>query len=106
MTSRSGDPFPVAVAIKQNGSPEIKKEPQRRLWLLSFRSGRSDSNRRPLQPHCNALAGLRHAPINLHYSAFPAPWQAMTSTFTLTRFRSASDTPAIAYKFPPRGSER
>ena len=33
---------------------------------ISFRlSGRTDLNRRPLQPHCSALAKLGHAPLTL-----------------------------------------
>ncbi len=32
-------------------------------------SGRTDLNRRPLQPHCSALAKLGHAPFNEeHYT--------------------------------------
>lgn len=31
---------------------------------ITFKSGRTDLNRRPLQPHCSALAKLGHAPSN------------------------------------------
>ena len=79
------------------------------LWSLSHKSGRSDSNRRPLQPHCNALAGLRHAPISLNYSPFRTNWQAMysISPAILVFFPiQANDRPATAYRSPLRDSPR
>ena len=55
----------------------IEQQKNRRILYGGFWSGRWDSNPGPLQPHCSALAGLRHAPMSeADYSAFPVLWQA------------------------------
>lgn len=74
--------------------------------VFHFWSGRSDSNRRPLQPHCNALAGLRHAPDEKHYKTNWVIWQDISPSGSVLRFKLDNGTPASVYRFPHPISQR
>ena len=58
---------------------------------FSFQSGRADLNRRPLQPHCSALAGLGHAPNKRHYITSISSWQPLAGSLVDDAFLSSFD---------------
>ncbi len=83
--------IPIDTQTVVSSGPNAKKKqkgrcgrkPQQPFPGYITLSGHWDLNPGPLAPHASALAGLRHAPDNVHllYTGFPIPQRNPPSSF-------------------------
>ena len=109
----------TGVAPGQKNRPRAKKKPSvTRCYGRLSRSGRQDSNLRPSEPHSDALARLRHAPIGrcplspggnsaVKYRRLGPTWQLLSPREKSPLFRPLAKTARRTYnQCPPAVTPR